>query len=255
MSKGILGATVAAVAFLATSAAVASPFLITPVGFDFGDVASGAMSSSQDVTITNVSGATQALSLAGGAAGQFGGQTNCGTTLAADASCNIFYAFSPTSFGPATGSTTLSVNGQNASFSFQGNAIEPFLITPTSFDFGNVATGTTSSPQIVTIANTSGAAQSLSLAGGAAGQFGGQTDCGATLAAGASCHVTYAFTPTALGPATGSTTLSVNGMNSLFSFTGIGIPTQIAVPEPTELTCFITGLIIFAAFYGHKMTA
>ncbi len=208
--------------FAASSSALAAAILVSPVAFDFGDVPIGVTASQQVVTLTNTSSTTQTLNLAGGAAGAFGGTTNCGTTLAAGATCQLYYAYSPTAPGPLTGSTSLSVAGQNVSFSFQGNAIDPFLITPTSLDFGTVAPGGTSSPQTVTITNVSGATQTLSLAGGAAGVFGGTTTCGSSLAASASCQINYAFSPTADGVATGSTTLTVNGQNVSFAFSGIG---------------------------------
>jgi uncharacterized Zn-binding protein involved in type VI secretion len=210
--------------FAASSSAFANALLISPTGFDFGDVSFGATSPDQTVTITNVSGAPQTLNLAGGAAGEFGGQQNCqGKTLQLGESCQVTYAFKPTNFGSATGSTTLSVNGQPASFSFSGNGVAPFLISPLSFDFGNVAVNATSAPQTVTITNVSGAPQTLNLAGGAAGEFGGQQNCqGKTLQSGESCQVTYAFTPTATGTENGSTSLTVNGQSASFSFAGTG---------------------------------
>jgi hypothetical protein len=80
---------VGALALLAGSPAFASPsFLISPDAFDFGDVGSGAIAPGQTVTITNVSGAPQTLSLTGGGAGVFGGVQNCqGLNLAPGASC------------------------------------------------------------------------------------------------------------------------------------------------------------------------
>jgi hypothetical protein len=213
---------IAAMACATTSSALANAFLISPVAFDFGNVPAGETASPQTVTVTNVSGVTQPVNLAGGAAGDFGGSTNCPASLAPGASCSIFYAFQPTALGPETGTTALSVSGQIASFSFQGQGISPFLISPTAFDFGNVATGTTSPSQTVTITNVGGATQPVNLAGGAAGDFGGSTNCPASLAPGASCSIFYAFKPTATGPDTGSTTLSVNGQIVSFSFKGIG---------------------------------
>jgi hypothetical protein len=102
-----------------------------------------------------------------------------------------------------------------------------FLISPTAFDFGSVPVGTTSAQQTVTITNVSGSSVVMSGAGGAAGEFGGVQNCqGKTLAAGASCQMFYAFTPTAVGPVTGSTNGTWNGQAFQLTFTGAGIATS-----------------------------
>ncbi len=187
-------------------------FAISPTAFDFGDVPVGGSSAQQLVTITNISGASILMSGAGGAAGVFGGQQDCqGITLATGASCHLYYQFSPTATGSQQGTTSTNMNGQVANFSFTGNGVNPFLISPTGFDFGDVPVGSTSAKQRVTITNISGAAILMSSAGGGAGAlFGGQQDCPATLAAGASCHLTYQFSPTVAGPQTDTTIGSFN---------------------------------------------
>ena len=63
------------------------------------------------------------------------------------------------------------------------------------------------------------------MSGGAAGEFSGSQNCqGVTIAPNGTCQITYRFTPTALGPATGSTNGSVNGVSFSFSFSGTGTP-------------------------------
>ena len=51
--------------------------------------------------------------MAGGApGGDFSGSQNCqGKTLAVGESCQIFYTYSPTSFGPARATSTFGING------------------------------------------------------------------------------------------------------------------------------------------------
>jgi hypothetical protein len=171
---------------------------------------------------------------AGGGAGQFGGVQDCqGTTLNPGASCHMFYAFTPSAAGPASGSTSGTWNGQSFSLSFVGNglALATFLISPTSFDFGDVPVGTTSPQQTVTITNVSGAPVVMNGAGGGAGQFGGVQDCqGTTLNPGASCHMLYAFTPSSLGAASGSTSGTWNGQSFSLSFKGNGINQFLITP-------------------------
>jgi hypothetical protein len=96
-------------------------FLITPTSLDFGQVKVGTTSPSQTVRITNESNRSVVMSGAGGAAGVFGGAQNCqGLTLAPGKSCEMFYAFSPTTTGPANGSTSGTWNGQPFSLKFSG---------------------------------------------------------------------------------------------------------------------------------------
>ena len=204
-------------------------FLISATRFDFGTVPVGTTAPEQAVTVTNVSGTPQTLSLAGGGAGVFGGVQDCqDRTLAPGASCRVAYAFTPQVAGLASETTMLEVNGQAASFSFSGTGgdvpANGLLVSPTAFDFGNVGVGATAPGQSVTVTNIGTMAQTLSLAGGGAGVFGGVQDCqGTTLAPGASCHVTYAFAPTALGPVSETTTLQVNDQLFDFAFFGRGV--------------------------------
>jgi hypothetical protein len=135
----------------------------------------------------------------------------------------MFYAFTPSALGPVTGTTSGSWNGQIFNMSFSGNGIRRFSITPTSLDFGDVLVGTRAADQTVTITNVSSAAVVMSGAGGAAGQFGGSQDCqGKTLNPGQSCHMFYAFTPSLLGPVTGTTSGSWNGQTFNMAFSGNG---------------------------------
>ena len=226
-----------------TDITTADTLVISPRSFDFGNVPTGETAPKQTVTITNVSTTTQPVSLAGGGAGVFGGVNGCGSTLAPGASCQISYAFRPSALGAATQSATLSVNGKNVQLSFTGQGVDPLLISPLAFDFGEIALGDTSPFQAVDILNVSDVIQSISLAGGGAGDFGGTNGCGGTLAAGATCQIFYAFSPSTLGTVTGSTNLSVNGNLHTFSFTGIGTTTQASIPEPSTFALLGIGLL------------
>jgi hypothetical protein len=228
LSLAVMGAATGAVAVTAAALTTASqppPFLITPKALAFGDVPVGSTAASQEITIENVSGKSQTLSGAGGGAGVFGGAQNCqGQTLAPGASCQMFYAFSPTSTGFVSGSTNGTWNGQPFSLNFTGVGIPGFLITPTSFNFGRVKVGTTSPEQVIDITNESNKSVVMSGAGGAAGVFGGAQNCqGQTLAPGASCQMFYAFSPTSTGFVSGSTNGTWNGQSFSLKFSGTGI--------------------------------
>jgi F5/8 type C domain/Pectate lyase superfamily protein/Abnormal spindle-like microcephaly-assoc'd, ASPM-SPD-2-Hydin len=84
-----------------------SALTASPSSESFGNENVGSTSSAQSVTVTNP-GTTAASMSSIGVTGPFGETNNCGTSLAAGASCTVSVTFTPTAAGAATG--TLSVN-------------------------------------------------------------------------------------------------------------------------------------------------
>jgi hypothetical protein len=70
-----------------------------------------------------------------------------------------------------------------------------FHIAPTKLKFGEMPVGSTSAAKAVTVTNVSGVPQIMNGSGGGiGGEFSGSQNCqGATLGAGASCQMVYAF--------------------------------------------------------------
>jgi len=84
-----------------------SALTASPSSESFGNTAVGSTSPAQPVTVTNPG--SSAVSMASiGVTGPFTEANNCGTSLAAGASCTVSVTFAPTAAGSATG--TLSVN-------------------------------------------------------------------------------------------------------------------------------------------------
>jgi hypothetical protein len=83
-----------------------SPLTASPSTLSFGSTAVGATSTST-VTVSNPGSAAVSMSSVG-VTGPFSETNNCGTSLAADASCTVSVTFAPTAAGSASG--TLSVN-------------------------------------------------------------------------------------------------------------------------------------------------
>ncbi|HVM01164.1 MAG TPA: choice-of-anchor D domain-containing protein [Acidimicrobiales bacterium] len=104
--------------------------LITPVALEFGEVQVGTTSPSQQVSITNVGAAAVVMEGAGGAPGApFSAVQNCqGNTLQPGQSCQMTFAFSPTSPGPASATSAGTWNGQPFSIELRGTA--PGQLTP-----------------------------------------------------------------------------------------------------------------------------
>jgi hypothetical protein len=228
-------------AFSLRGEGVGPRFRITPTGLDFGEVGIGS-SLQQSVDVVNVGPDPVTISMAGGAAGPFGGVQNCqGQTLDPGGACQITYTFSPTATGEVTATTSGNVNGQSFAFSFRGVGIAdeadrtmPFRITPTALDFGELQVGT-SLQQSVDVVNVSAEPATISMAGGAAGPFGGVQDCqGRTLEPGEGCRITYTFSPTEAGEVTATTSGNVNGQSFAFSLRGLGAGPRFRI-TPTAL--------------------
>jgi len=84
-----------------------SPLTASPSSVSFGNETVGSTSSAQSVTVSNPGSSAVSLSSVG-LTGPFSESNNCGTSLAAGASCTVSVKFAPTASGSATG--TLSVN-------------------------------------------------------------------------------------------------------------------------------------------------
>ena len=211
-------------------AGLSSGLLISPIGLDFGDVQVGATAPQQIVTITNISSLQVTMSGAGGAPpdNQFNGVQNCqGISLAPDQSCKMFFSMTPAGVGALASSSNGSWNGQPFAIELRGAGVAPhFLITPARLDFGDVVVGATAPAQDVTITNDGLAPVQMSGAGGAppSGHFGGVQSCqGLTLAVGASCKMSFAFSPVAVGELSDQSVGSWNNQNFSIQLHGTGV--------------------------------
>ncbi|HSM03851.1 MAG TPA: choice-of-anchor D domain-containing protein [Longimicrobiales bacterium] len=217
-----------------TTAAASPTFLVTPIGFDFGEVQVGSTSPPTVTTVTNVSALPVVVSSAGGAPGApFGASQSCqGVTLDPGDSCAFSYSFSPTAAGAATATSSFTLNGEPFSVDLAGVGVDPkFLVSPTAFDFGEVQVGTASGPMTTTVTNIGSAPVTVSGAGGAPGApFGASQSCqGVTLNPGDSCAFLYTFDPTATGPFSASSNFSLNGVSFSVDLSGIGVPPSFRV--------------------------
>ncbi len=120
-------------------------------------------------------------------------------------------------------------------------------LSPASVDFGNQATGTTSDPRTVTLANVGSVAltiSSVALVGPHGADFAQLSSCGASLPPGGTCQITVAFTPNATGgrSATITVTDTAPGSPHTVALTGTGtgfsITPRIAVLTRTQVQQF-----------------
>jgi hypothetical protein len=86
-------------------------------------------------------------------------------------------------------------------------------IFPSSLTFGAQTLSTTSPAQLVSVTNTGG--DPLNITGiSTSGDFASVSNCGTSVASGASCGVSVTFTPTAIGARTGTLTFTEDAAGS-----------------------------------------
>ena len=191
----------------ATPVVSVSPYVLT-----FGNEGIGVTSSPQTVSLSNTGSASltiTSMAFAGANAGEFTQSNNCGASVAAGASCSIKISFTPSASGAVTAWMEIIDNAgsspQVLTLSGTGVSATTMSVLPYVLTFGNQAVGSTSSAQTVTLRNTGNAnlfITSMAFAGANGGEFSQTNNCGASVAAGASCSIEIAFTPSASGDVT-----------------------------------------------------
>ena len=209
----------------------------SPASLAFGNVASGATSPTQSVTVTNTGGtAATGVGLANSNAAEFvvSGNT-CGATLAAGASCGFDVAYKPSAVGSDNATLTINSSAAPVSLALSGTgtaaATANLTVSPATLAFGTVTLGTTAPAKSLTVTNSGGAAANgVAFANSNAAEFpvSGNT-CGASIAAGASCTLSVAYAPGAAGADNDTLTISYTGGSNLtvgLTGTGTAAPTS-----------------------------
>ena len=200
----------------------------------FGNQGVGTTSTAQIVTLTNTGGGV--LTITGiTVGGDFAQTNNCGASLAVGIGCSIDVTFSPTVTGLLSGDLTIASDDPSGPqiVALSGTGIAAAVgLTSTSLTFVAQLVGTTGDSQIVTLTNTGSASLNFSSIV-ASGDFAQTNDCGASVAAAASCTITVSFTPTGDGIRTGELILSSNDPNSpqsiLLTGEGIGVVSDLTL--------------------------
>jgi len=222
MSLGGTGLATAQVSLSATS-------------LTYGLEAVGAVSGSQQVTLTNTGGAAlsiTSIALTGSDASSFVFGNTCGASVAGGASCIIHGHFAPAAAGALNAAVTITDSASNSpqSIALSGIGVEPpVTLSATSLSYGSVKLGTSSGSQSVTLTNNGIAALSISsiaVTGANASSFVFGNTCGTSLPARASCTIHGHFAPTATGALKAALTITDSAGTSPQSITlsGTGVP-------------------------------
>ncbi len=221
-----------------TGTGIARPTVtLTPNKLSNGTIAVGA-SLSQSATLTNSSTGTSVLAISSivitGTNPLDYSQTNdCGSLLAAGATCTITVTFAPQTTGslPATLTVTENSNGGSHSVTLTGTGATAAAASysPASLSFANTTIGSTATSQTITVTNTSTTTtltlNSVVLSGTSPGDFTLTDGCGGTLKANRTCTFTVAFKPTAAGVRTATITVNDSAIpaTQTINLTGTGV--------------------------------
>jgi hypothetical protein len=160
----------------------------------------------------------------------FGVTDNCGTSLAAEGSCDLFITFTPPSASPFTGTVTITDDASDSpqTINLSGTGIVPgqpdVSLSRHEIDFGNQLAGTTSAAETVTLENTGTVNLTINSIT-ASGNFAVTDDCGATIAPDGTCTLSMTFTPNAAGAFSGTITIDDDATDSpqQIALSGTGI--------------------------------
>ena len=198
--------------------------LLNPASVDFGNRPIGNQSLPSLVTLSN-SGTgllhISSISIAGGSIADFSQSNNCGSTVAAGASCTVQVSFTPSATGNSSASLLItdSAGGspQSVSLTGSGGTIPVASVNPSNLIFASQGVGTKSSASGITFSNSGSdglAISGISLTGNNAADFAQTNNCGSSLAAGASCNISVIFSPSEAGSRLGAISIADNASGS-----------------------------------------
>lgn len=219
---------------------------VTPVTLDFGNIKIG---TEVESSVTSINRTASPMSRAGGgfnnndnALMSLGGGTNpaCGGgALPPAVACMTNFRFLPRERRDHAASTRIGYSQApdfyaETPFEFTGTGVGTLArVSPVAVDFGDIPQGTLVTVP-VTILNTSPVTLTNFLGGNVTGAFSRTTNCGTSLAAGASCTITYRFLAHAADNFIATTFLSYQGNGAVET-------TQITLSGTSGTAIFVDG--------------
>ena len=210
------------------SAPVAS---LSGTSIEFSSVQIGTTSAAQQLTLRNTGDSALTISSIS-VGGDYAETDNCGTSLAASASCTLSVTFTPTALGQRTGSLVIIDDAVDSpqSVSLDGTGIGASVsLSANSLNFSSTPVQSSSAAQSLTITNQGNSSLTINNIQ-VSGDFSQTNNCAGTLAANASCTVNVVFSPVASGSRAGTLsvsdsaagspqTVALSGTGTDFSFT------------------------------------
>ena len=129
--------------------------------------------------------------------------------------------------------------------------------SPAALSFGDLASGSTSAAQTVTVTNPGSSAVSVSSVS-VTGAYTQTNTCGSSIAAGGTCTVSVKFAPTTGGPLTGTLTVTTSAPGSPLtvplSGTGVTSTTNLALDQPIVASSYVDNFVATNANDGNTST-
>ena len=210
---------------------------LSPLTLGFAVQAVGTASATQTITLSNHGSATLANIQIQSSSADFPITTTCGATLAVGSACGIYVRFMPQVTGQQTGAVMVTDSVRTQTVPLAGTGIlGNIAYAPSTLNFGiasiHIAT------QTLAVVLTNGSSSMLTgLAVSITGPFRQSSNCGPSLAAGASCTVPIVFDPTTVGAASGMlTVVTANAGTMQTTLAGTGIDFQFSPGSATTVS-------------------
>lgn len=211
--------------------AVTSPLQVNPTTVNFGAGITGQTSDVATVSIYNPNSTSvqvSNISMDDATKKNFGQDNDCGTSLAANSSCNLYVSMTPSQTGTLSGQVTIVGGGRTTTVGLNGSAVAATRSignsgwTSLTAEPGRPSTGS------VSISNTGNSPVTISAISTETPYFSvASTDCGGELAVNNSCTVNIQFAPNQEGPFNDKLTIQSNATNNTpLELTGEGIAPQ-----------------------------
>ena len=213
---------------------------------NFSSTNVGSSSGAQSVTVTNTGAAVVnigSIALTGANASEFVFANNCGASLAIGASCIVHGHFAPTTIGAASAAVTITDDaaGSPQSIALSGTGVaSSATLSANTLAFGSVTVNTVAASQSVTLTNNGNSIltiASIAVTGANASDFVFANNCGASLAAGASCTIHGHFAPTTTSAETAAVTITDSDATSpqtiALSGTGVAATAPLTFSSPS----------------------
>ena len=200
-----------------------------PATVAVGSSAVGVASHAIGVTLTNTGASVLSVGNAV-TTSPFSASSSCPANLAVGASCTINVSVTPQAYGAVSGTLTVVTGAGNQTAALSATGLGDFVTADRPLvQFGSVAPGFTG-VQTLTLSNAGNIPAALNAAAPTAPfSFGAGSTCSSTLAPAASCSVVLVFSPSAVGSASQTFHVSVDGQDLAVGLEGTGNAGSISV--------------------------
>jgi len=226
-----------------TGSSTGPGFQLSASSINFPNQAPGTKSAPQAIMLTN--NGTAALAISGIAAqGPFSTSTDCGTSLAINATCTINVTFAPPAAGTFQGTLLISDNLPASPQSIFLNGVSPgtpaAILSGNSLSFGTVLEGTHSVPQSIQLTNNGTAPLNISSIALVGTGYTVAHNCGSVMLAGDRCFIDVRFVPSFAGTNTTRVDITDDASPSTQSFTVTGVGTEFVLAPATNSVTNVT---------------